>query len=80
MTDTAQSHPAIAVILMVEGTPAFLHAARALDAECAVATQLAPETLPPAWTRRLALRYAVRVDVQGKIGLQDTRRNQGIAE
>jgi tetratricopeptide (TPR) repeat protein len=58
MTDTAQSHPAIAVILMVEGTPAFLHAARALDAECAVATQLAPESLPPAWTRRLALRYA----------------------
>ena len=58
MTDIAQSHPAIAVILMVEGTPAFLHAARALDAECAVASQLAPGTLPPAWTRRLALRYA----------------------
>jgi|GEM_PF-5970049 len=58
MSVAAQSHPAIAVIQMVEGTPAFLFAARGLDAECAVASQLSPETLPAAWARRLALRYA----------------------
>jgi len=58
MTDPSQTHPAIALILMVEGTPAFAHAAHALDAECAVASQVAPETLPAEWVRRLALRYA----------------------
>lgn len=51
-------HPAIPIILDAEQTPVFRLATAPVDARLAVASQLAPETLPPEWIARLALRYA----------------------